>query len=531
MRPRIERRRSSPADRIGKVEPRYEPRYNSGKRRMVPAPPIRTRRRLQSFVRQNFRGRLFVSVSNREPFIHSYDSAGGIQAGFAAGGLTLALHPVMQAVGGAWVAHGSGSADRAAADARGRTRVPPDDPSYTLQRVWLSARENNGYYNGFANQALWPLCHNAFTKPVFREAHWTAYRAVNRKFADAAADLIGGREAAIFIQDYHFALLPRLLRERCPQAVCAHFWHIPWPLEGVFRVCPWKKEILDGLLGNDLLGFHTPEYAERFLDAAARQLDCEPTAPRVLRRSGRETRVGHFPISIDFDKTAAAARGAACGEAVRMLRGRFGLEGKFVVLGLDRIDYSKGVLERLQAVEALLESHADVRGKLVFLYAGAPSRANVPAYRDLHREMRRRERRINRKYGNEHWRPIVTVAEHLPYEQVLALYRLADVCVVSSLDDGMNLVAKEFLAARNDERGRLLLSEFTGAAWELPGAETFNPFAIDEFARRLYALRASAPGAARAQMRRLRRHVRENNVFAWMGSILTQLAALDRTPR
>lgn len=498
---------------------------------MVSFRAIRTRRQLQTFVRQNFRGRLFVSVSNREPFIHSYDAQGGIQTNFAAGGLTLALHPVMQAVGGAWVAHGSGSADRATADARGRTRVPPDDPSYTLQRVWLNARENSGYYNGFANQALWPLCHNAFTKPVFREAHWAAYRAVNRKFADAAAALVGGREATIFIQDYHFALLPRLLRERCPRAVCAHFWHIPWPLEGVFRVCPWRKEILDGLLGNDLLGFHTPEYAERFLDAAARQLGCALSAPRVLRRKDRTTRVGHFPISIDFDKTAETARGAACAAAVRSLRARFGLEGKFVVLGVDRIDYSKGVLERLQAVETLLETRPDMRGKLVFLYAGSPSRTTIPAYRDLNRVMRRREQRINRKYGNDRWRPIVTVAEHLPYEQVLALYRLADVCVVSSLDDGMNLVAKEFLAARNDERGRLLLSEFTGAAWELPGAETFNPLAIDEFARKLCAPSAAGAGAARAQMRRLRRHVRENNVFDWIGSILKELAALERPPQ
>ncbi len=498
---------------------------------MVASRPPRTRRQLQTFVRKRLRGRLFVSVSNREPFAHSYDPEGEIRVQSAAGGLTLALNPVMQAVGGVWVAHGSGSADRASADERGRARVPPDDPSYTLQRVWLSAKENSGYYDGFANQALWPLCHNAFTKPVFREAHWAAYMAVNRKFADAVARVVGDREATVFIQDYHFALLPRLVRERCPRAVCAQFWHIPWPLEGVLRVCPWKREILDGLLGNDLLGFHTPEYVERFLDGAARRLGCERIAPGVLRHKGREARVRHFPISIDFDKTAAAADSAACGEAVDKLRERFGLQGKFVVLGLDRIDYSKGVVERLQAVEALLESYPDMRGKLVFLYAGSPSRTNIPAYKALRREMNRLERRINKKYGSDGRQPVITFAEHLPYEQVLALYRLADVCVVSSLDDGMNLVAKEFLAARNDERGRLLLSEFTGAAWELPGVETFNPFAIDEFARKLYALSAADPDQPRAEMRRLRRHVRAHNVFAWIGSILEELAALEQTPR
>ncbi len=498
---------------------------------MVSSRPIRTRRQLQTFVRKNFRDRLFVSVSNREPFVHSYDSQGGIQVGFAAGGLTLALHPVMQAVGGVWVAHGSGSADRATVDGDDRARVPPDDPSYTLQRVWLSAKENSGYYDGFANQALWPLCHNAFTKPVFREAHWAAYQAVNRKFADAVARVVGRREATVFIQDYHFALLSQLVRDRCPQAICAQFWHIPWPLEGVFRVCPWRREILDGLLGNDVLGFHAPAYSERFIDGAARQLGCERTTPGALRRKNREVRVRHFPISIDFDKTAEAARSVVCDAAVRRLRERFGLQNKFVVLGLDRIDYSKGVIERLQAVEALLETYPDVRGKLVFLYAGSPSRANIPAYKALHREMNRCERRINKKYGNDRWRPVITLTERLPYEQVLALYRLADVCVVSSLDDGMNLVAKEFLAARNDEQGRLLLSEFTGAAWELPDMETFNPFAIDEFARRLYDLSAADPGKSRAEIRRLRRHVRANNVFGWMGSILEELSALDGDAR
>lgn len=506
----------------------FMPRYNSDKLRMVVSQPIRTRRQLKLFVRKGFRDRLFVSVSNREPFVHSYDPRGGVRSSFAGGGLTLALNPVMQAVGGVWVAHGSGAADRATVDSHDQVRVPPDDPRYTLQRVWLSAQENNGYYNGFANQALWPLCHNAFTKPVFREAHWAAYKAVNQKFADAVARVVGRREATVFIQDYHFALLPRLVRERCPQVICAQFWHIPWPLEGVLRVCPWRKEILDGILGNDLFGVHVPAYAERFIAGAERQLGCERVAQTVLRHEDREVRVKHFPISIDFDATAAAARGVACDQAVQKLRERFGLKGKFVVLGLDRIDYSKGVVERLQAVEALLETYPDMRGKFVFLYAGSPSRTEIPAYKALHRDMRRHERRINKKYGNEHWQPLLSITEHLPYEQVLALYRLADVCVVSSLDDGMNLVAKEFLAARNDERGRLLLSEFTGAAWELPGVETFNPFDTDRFARKLYELSAAACDKPRPEIRRLRRYVRANNVFGWVGSIFEELASLDQ---
>ena len=500
-------------------------------RPMGPPKKIRTRRQLETFVRKNFRKRLFVVVSNREPFVHSYDPAGAIQSEFAVGGLTLALNPIMKAVGGVWVAHGSGTADRETVDENDQVKVPPDDPSYTVQRVWLSEKENDGYYNGFANQALWPLCHNAFTKPVFRESHWEAYRAVNEKFADAVAKVVGGREATIFIQDYHFALLPQLLRERCPQVTCAQFWHIPWPLEGIFRVCPWRKEILGGLMGNDLMGVHVPAYADRFIDSAQTQLGCQQIAPGVMRHGDREVRVKHFPISIDFDTTAATAASPKCDAAVRQLRKRFNLKGKYVVLGLDRIDYTKGVIERLQAIETLLEKYPTMRGKLVFLYAGSPSRLKIPSYAALNKRMALYERRINAKYGNEHWQPVVSITQHLPYEQVLALMRLADVCVVSSLDDGMNLVAKEFLAARNDEGGVLLLSEFTGAAWELPGVKTFNPYDTDEFSRRLFELSQPDPSKTRPEIRRLRRHVRANNIFGWVGSILEELATLSGSPQ
>ncbi len=494
---------------------------------MGPTRKVSTRPQLEAFVRKNFRNQLFVVVSNREPFVHSYNPVGKVQAEFAVGGLTLALNPVMQAVGGVWVAHGSGPADRETVDANDQVRVPPSDPSYTLQRVWLGAKEHNGYYNGFANQALWPLCHNAFTKPVFRRAHWQAYKAINQKFADAVAKVVGESEATIFIQDYHFALLPKLLRERCPQVTCAQFWHIPWPLEGIFRVCPWRNEILDGLMGNDVFGVHVPSYAERFTDAVQKQLGCEQIAPGVLRHQGREVRVKHFPISIDFNTTAAAAASQDCDAAVRKLRTRYKLKGKYLVLGLDRIDYSKGVIERLRAIEVLLETYPEMRGKLVFLYAGSPSRLKIPAYAALNKDMARYEKRINAKYGNEHWQPIISITAHLPYEQVLALMRLADVCVVSSLDDGMNLVAKEFLAARNDEGGSLLLSEFTGAAWELPGVKTFNPFDTDDFAARLFELSRADPKTSRSEIRRLRKHVRANNIFGWVGSILEELATLN----
>ena len=480
---------------------------------------------LTELIRKRVDGVLFVSVSNREPFVHRFGSDGNAQAQAAVGGLTLALNAVMRAVGGVWVAHGSGDADRVAADSNGRLRVPPDDPAYDLQRVWLTEEENDGYYNGCANQAIWPLCHLAFTKPVFRNAHWQAYRQVNAKFADAVAREVGEQDAIVFIQDYHFALLPKLIKQRCPRAVCVQFWHIPWPLPEVLAMCPWHEQILEGVLGNDIFGVHTPEYAERLLRAAREFLGCDMADSETLLRDGRPVRVQAFPISIDFDSVSERSSSAACDDAVKRLRDRYDLGDKFVVLGLDRIDYTKGVLERLHAIERMIEQHPEMRSRLAYIHAGAPSRTDIPQYRDLHEAVSRIERRINRASDDNEPRPIISIKRHLEDSDVLALYRLADVCVVSSLEDGMNLVAKEFLAARNDEGGHLLLSKFTGAAWELPDADCFNPLARDDFAERLYAL--SRPGRAdgKLRMRRLRERVRTHNIYGWIGSILEAVAA------
>jgi len=481
---------------------------------------VRSKSEFAELLRQRVAGRMFVNVSNREPFVHSFGPDGQVRAKSAVGGLTLALNSVMQAVGGVWVAHGSGDADRASADSKGRLRVPPDNPAYDLQRVWLTSEENDGYYNGCANQAIWPICHLAFTKPVFRNAHWEAYRRVNAKFADAVAGVVGDRDAIIFIQDYHFALLPTLIKQRCPNAVCVQFWHIPWPVPEVLAMCPWREQILDGVLGNDVFGVHTPEYAERLLRAAQRFAGCKVADSQTLLRNGRPVRVQAFPISIDFDSVSERAASAECDEAVNRLRERNDLDGKFVVLGLDRIDYTKGVLERLQAIERMLEKHRGMRPKMAYVHAGAPSRTDIPAYRDLHEAVNAIEARINAGSSDADHGPIISIKRQLADSDVLALYRLADVCVVSSLEDGMNLVAKEFLAARNDEGGHLLLSEFTGAAWELPGADCFNPLARDDFADRLYALSRPDSADGGQRMRRLREHVRTHNIYGWISSIL-----------
>ena len=485
--------------------------------------PVQTRIELEALIRKRVGGRRFLSVSNREPFVHSYRPDGGIEVRAAVGGLTLALNAAMQAAGGTWVAHGSGAADREAADGQGRLMVPPEDPKYALQRVWLDSGDNDLYYNGCANQALWPLCHNAFTKPVFREDHWQAYRRVNRAFADAVAGVIGDSDAIVFIQDYHFALLPQMIRSQCPRATLLHFWHIPWPVPDVFAICPWGDEIVDALLSNDVFGLHTPKYVKRFQDSACAAGSWQLGGDGRLTNGRRGVRVREFPISIDFEAISASAAATACDDAVERLARHYGLEGKFVVLGLDRIDYTKGSIERLLAIERLLERHPELRGRLKYLHAGAPSRESIPAYRDLNAATAALEQRINATYGTGPSAPVVSIKRHLREDEVLALYRLADVCVVSSLDDGMNLVAKEFLAARNDERGRLLLSEFTGAAWELPGAETFNPFATDDFAERLHAISTDNGERGAERMRKLRAHLQAHTVYGWLADILETL--------
>ena len=486
----------------------------------APQDPIRTRSQIRDLARKRIGGRDLVIVSNREPFTHTRQPDGSVRVRATVGGLTLALNSAMQAVGGIWVAHGSGDADRESSDPEGRVRVPPDRPSYELQRVWLDEQEHDGYYNGFANQALWPLCHNAYAKPVFRDMHWRAYQHVNAKFAAAVSRVIRDREAVIFIQDYHFALLPSLLRERCPRAICLHFWHIPWPLPDILRICPWYRPVLEGILGNDVLGFHTPNYATRFLKAARGLPGWRRDGGSAISSSGRRVTVGAFPISIDFDRVSTRASSPECTVAMQRLTSKYGLAGKFVVLGLDRIDYTKGLLERLQAVETLLERHTEMRNTLAFVSAGAPSRTEIPAYRDLHVAVDETVDRINSRFGSAGRPPVVSIKEHLSEAEVLALYRLCDVCIVSSLEDGMNLVAKEFIAARNDEGGRLLLSRFTGAAWELAGAETFNPFATDELADRLFQISTAREGENRTLMRELRTQVRRHTIYGWIGGIL-----------
>lgn len=486
-----------------------------------------TQETLRHLIRTRLRDYKFVVVGNREPYMHVYKED-RIECIRPASGVTVALDPIMQASRGLWVAHGSGSADAEASDSKGFVAVPPDRPTYRLKRVWLTKDQEEGYYYGFANSAFWPLCHVAYRRPVFRKRDWEAYREVNELYADRVAEEIGDNKAFLFIQDYHFALLPRMLRNRCPRAVVAQFWHIPWPNPEVFRICPWRHEILDGMLGNHILGFHIRYHCQNFIDTVDRELEARPDRETsAIVYGGHATKIRAFPISIDFEEISRQAVSPETKRVSAELRRKYRIpKGCILGVGADRIDYTKGLPERFEAIDRLLEAYPEYRGRLVFFQAGVPSRTHVEEYSRLNDEVDNRVAALNWKYGRNGWQPVIFVREHVPLSKLLGLYRMARFAFVSSLHDGMNLVAKEFVASQVDCNGVLLLSQFTGAARELREALIVNPYAPDEAAQRLREAIEMEPIQVRRRMARMRAHVRENNVYKWAAEILRKVSKL-----
>jgi trehalose 6-phosphate synthase len=481
--------------------------------------------RLIEVARTRLDGARLVVVANREPYIHVYDGD-QVRCRKPASGLTTALDPVMRACGGVWVAHGSGDADREVADDRGRLPVPPDDPSYTLRRVWLTKEEEQGYYYGIANEALWPLCHVVYTRPRFEPQHWNEYRRVNQKFADAVLDEVGDEPAAVFVQDYHFGLLPRMLKRARANLVIMQFWHIPWPNREVMRICPWQEELLDGLLGNDLLAFHIQYHCNNFLETVDRALEAKVDMERfAVTREGHTTLVQPHPISIDPESVEAIAPADLRTEN-RRIRRKLRVGDQKLLVGVDRVDYTKGIPERFRAVDRLLSLEPTLKNQFHLVQVGAPSRVHIRTYRDLNEELAALADEINWRHGTDSWRPIIFFNEHFEAEQVYALYRVATACVVSSLHDGMNLVAKEFVAARSDLRGSLVLSRFTGAARELNDALLINPYDVDGFADALRRALEMPDEEQEHRMRRLRGYVADRNIYRWAGQVLSAGAKL-----
>ncbi len=477
--------------------------------------------RLRTLLRTQLAGDQVIVVSNREPYIHERKGSTVIVKR-PASGLVTAVEPVMRACSGTWVAHGSGSADRDVVDARDRVSVPPGQDEYWLRRVWLSPEEEQGYYYGFANEGMWPLCHVAHVRPVFRESDWEAYRLVNQRFADAVVAEARSEDPVVLVQDYHFALLPAMVREKLPQATIITFWHIPWPNPESFGICPWRTEILQGLLGSTILGFHTRFHGKNFIETVDRYLEAriEHEHSTIASRE-KETLVESYPISIAWPEPDDPVLGTPVAICREQVLKRHGLpKDVCLAVGVDRFDYTKGIIERLNAVERLLEKWPQWQGRFVFLQVAAPTRSALDEYRDFQDRVQRLAERINRRFGTADYAPIHLLAEHHEQQAVYELFRAADLCVVTSLHDGMNLVCKEFIAARDDELGVLVLSRFAGAARELPEALIVNPYHVEETADALHRAASMPAAEQRERMASLRSTVREFNVFRWAGRML-----------
>ncbi len=486
---------------------------------------------LRAVLRGEMRGNDIIVVSNREPYIH-VQAEGGIRVQRPASGLVTALEPVMRACSGTWIAHGSGNADRDVVDKFDRVAVPPDDPKYRIRRVWLTPEQVHGYYDGFANEGLWPLCHIAHVRPTFRSVDWAQYKAVNALFADAVVAEADSDDPVVLVQDYHFALLPRMIRERLPNATIITFWHIPWPNPEAFAICPWRLELLDGLLGSDIVGFHTQFHCNNFLEAVDRFVEA-----RIDRETftvtcrGQLTAVHRYPISLEWPP-APLAKAAPIDESRERVRVRFGLPRDHKLgIGIDRLDYTKGIVERFNAVARLLEINPQWVGRFTFVQIAAPTRGVLDDYRDYALRVQRLADEINARHAGAAHPPILLLNEHHEPEAVYEYHRAADICFVSSLHDGMNLVAKEFVAAHDDDHGVLILSQFAGASRELPEALIVNPYDADQCAAALDVALSMSADEQRERMRLMRNLVREFNVYRWAGRMLLDAAAMRQRKR
>ncbi len=483
---------------------------------------------LRTLLHKQLTGERIIVVSNREPYIHS-KRGDKVEVHRPASGLVTAVEPVMRACSGTWIAHGSGSADSGSVDGDDRVKVPPEHPEYTLRRIWLSKEEEKGYYYGFANEGLWPLCHIAHVRPIFRSSDWEQYVAINQRFADAVVKEADSDDPIVLVQDYHLALLPGMIREAFPKATVITFWHIPWPNPESFGICPWREEVLRGMLGSTILGFHTPFHRKNFLETVDRYLETriEHESSTISRR-GKLTMVESYPISIqwpppwqDRQPTVAACRAE--------LRRELGVDPAHKIgIGVDRLDYTKGILERFRAVEKLLEQHPELCGKFTFIQIAAPTRSALDDYQAFDAQVHSLALRVNQRFSAGNWQPILLKAEHHEPEVVNRYYRGADLCLVTSLHDGMNLVAKEFVASRDDEQGVLVLSQFTGAAHELHEALIVNPYHIEQTAEAMHRALCMPDFEQRERMRSMRALVRDFNVYRWAGRMLLDAARVRR---
>lgn len=479
--------------------------------------------RLNAEAKLILKNRMLIVVSNREPYMHINDGR-EIRCIIPASGMVTAMEPILTACGGLWIASGTGDADRKVVDEYDKIKVPPDEPKYTLRRVWISKEEEEYFYYGFSNEGLWPLCHVAHTRPVFRIEDWQHYQKVNRKFADTILDEIRKEEKPfILVQDYHFALLPAMIKESRPDARISIFWHIPWPNPESFGICPWQKDILMGMLGADLIGFHTQYHCNNFLSTVNQSLESRVAWETFSVTIGdHTTRVSPFPISIAFT-LKDYNNGKESELEVTSLLKNYGIHAQIIGVGVDRVDYTKGILERFRAIERFLEKYTSYQGKFTFVQIGAPSRTFIKNYSDLVENVEKEADRMNKKFQLKDWKPILLLNRHHSHQEIAPFYHLASLCMVTSLHDGMNLVAKEFVASRNKNSGVLILSKFTGAAQELAGSLIINPYNIEEMADTIKIALEMPADEQHLRMNQMRQTILRHNIYSWAASLLKSM--------
>ncbi len=480
-----------------------------------------TAERLKEFVKVNLKGQKIFAVSNREPYMHFSSN----EYSMPASGMVTAIDPIMQSCEGVWLAAASGIADRETADKDGKIMVPPDDPKYTLKRLWLDKKIQNGFYSGFCNSAIWPLCHNAHVRPIFNKKDWQDYKAANGKFTEALLSEIKGIEKPlILVQDFHLALLPEMVKKSRPDARVGLFWHIPWPSAENFVICPWYQEILEGMMGADIIGFHTQLYCNNFMETVGKSIESIINPEQFsITYGGHLSHIKPFPISISFGDELSDNKLEKGKKIIESL----GIKTKFWGLGVDRLDYTKGILERFKAIEFFLSLNENYKNNFTFLQIAEPSRESVERYREFNEEVTAEAIRINKKFGEGAWNPIILVKKHLSHQELYPLYRKANFCLVSSLHDGMNLVSKEFVAAREDEQGVLILSQFTGASKELKGAIIINPYSIEDTALAIKQSLVMKALEQKRRMKKMRESIKNYNIYRWSAEFIKAILNID----
>ncbi|MBI4399338.1 trehalose-6-phosphate synthase [Candidatus Micrarchaeota archaeon] len=484
------------------------------------------RQRLKGLIEQTIGNRLLVTVSHSEPYITTYIE-GEVKWKYAAGGLVTALDPIMEACGGLWVAYGAGDADKEVVDSEGKVNVPPDSPNYALKRVSLSKSIVDGYLNGISNRLFWPLCHFVYVRPRFSKRDWEQYKEANKIFADAVLSEIKEKDAFVWTHDYHMCFCSKYVKEKRPETIGVHFWHIPWPGPEIFKICPWAEEILEGLLMNDLIGFQTKEFAANFMDCVDQTLEA-----RIDRISSsiffknRETRIRDFPISIDFENVSRISGGISEGE-IEKLKRYHGIKGDMpVVVGVDRLDYTKGIPEKLLAIRELLSEHPELRKKFVFVQVASPTRAHVYEYQVHGERVLNLVDKINWQYSEGAWKPVVFISDFIERDGLIKYLKMGQICLITSLHDGMNLVSKEFVAARNGDPGVLILSKFAGSINELKDAIMINPYSVEEIKNSILKALVMSDEEKRTRMSKMREEVKEHDVFRWAAELVRSVSRL-----